>query len=152
MPTAIQTQPLPNPLIYDFEGQFEDAFSEGFAGVISQVASQQDNNLLVTPRFEVKFHVRGAGAGVLHRARNGHKCAQFSLELPEPVERNFIRQGHHESPGRSAESSYSSLRACGSALDDDKLCGNGESLFEVYLHSSIARNVHTTGHRCGERP
>ena len=55
MPTATQPQPLPNPLIYDFEGQFEDAFTAGFANVVPQVSSQQDQPLLTTPRFDVKF-------------------------------------------------------------------------------------------------
>ena len=56
MASANSQQPAPNPVIYDFEGQFDDAIKAGFAvAMSSQVAGQQGQDILVTPRFESKF-------------------------------------------------------------------------------------------------
>ena len=56
MPSATQPQPLPNPLIYDFEGQFEDAFVAGFSSeAVQQVAQQQSTVKLITPGYQCKF-------------------------------------------------------------------------------------------------
>lgn len=56
MAIATDPRPRPNLDIYDFEGQFEDAFAAAFvAHNVTKPATQQDDSLLITPRVECQF-------------------------------------------------------------------------------------------------
>lgn len=51
-----ERKPVPNLDIYDFEGQFESAFSECIAAQnLRDAAKQQDDKILESPFFQVQF-------------------------------------------------------------------------------------------------
>lgn len=56
MAKATDPRPIPNLEIYDFEGQFEEAFRAAFVyHNMVQPATQQDSAKLATPRIECQF-------------------------------------------------------------------------------------------------